>query len=266
MSIRAALAGPGWPRYFCRAMLGPEEEGGPEMTGRGSPPPAHPPAPATGRLPGPAAAALAALLVLGGTALGPTGCRPKDELIMAEWRDTFDRTDLGPGWRDTGGGYRIDGGRLAARGAHNHPVWLRKRLPDDVTIDVDAHPTSADGDIKLELYGDGSSFDPDRGGYVSTGYVLIFGGWRNTLSIICRGDEHGEGRKATRAEPKVVAGRTYHFTITRRAGLLDWKIDGQPFLAWQDPRPLGGPGHEYMAFDDWESEVFFDDLVIRPAR
>lgn len=215
-------------------------------------------------MPLPARALAAAMVTV--VALSVAGChRSQDELITGEWRDTFDRTDLGPLWRDTGGGYRIDGGRLAARGAHNHPVWLRKRLPADVTIEVDAHPTSADGDIKLELFGDGVSFDPDRGGYVSTGYVLIFGGWHNTLSIICRGDEHGEGRKATRSEPRVVPGHTYHFTITRRAGLLDWKVDGQPFLSWQDPQPLGGAGHEYLAFDDWESEVFFDDLVIRPA-
>ena len=31
---------------------------------------------------------------------------------------------------------------------------------------------SAAGDIKLELYGDGESFDHDRGAYTSTGYVL----------------------------------------------------------------------------------------------
>ena len=213
--------------------------------------------------PGAIARGMPLVLVLVSVLAGAAGCRPKEDLITTEWRDDFDRTELGPAWRDTGGGYRIDRGRLAARGGHNHPVWLRKRLPADVSIEVDAHPTSAEGDIKLELFGDGVSFDPDRGGYVSTGYVLIFGGWHNTLSIICRGNEHDEGRKVTRATPRVVADRTYHFWITRKAGLIDWKIDGQPFLAWQDPDPLGGAGHEYMAIDDWESEVFFDDLVIR---
>jgi farnesoic acid O-methyltransferase len=243
----------------------PAREDGREVSHRGRLLPVRADEPHRAR-PRPRAAVSAAVLALSLVALSAGGCRrSSDELITGEWRDGFDRAELGPLWRDTGGGYRIDGGRLAARGGHNHPVWLRKRLPDNVTIEVDAHPASTDGDIKLELYGDGASFDPDRGGYVSTGYVLIFGGWHNTLSIICRGDEHGEGRKATRSEPRVVPGRTYHFTITRRAGLLDWKIDGQPFLAWQDPRPLGGAGHEYLAFDDWESEVFFDNLVIRPV-
>jgi len=212
---------------------------------------------------GRAALVLAALATV---ALTSSGCRPKDELIVSEWSDSFDRAELGPSWRDTGGGYRIDNGRLAAAGAHNHPVWLRKRLPADVAIEVDVVANSPTGDIKLELFGDGASFDPDRGAYTSTGYVLIFGGWRNTLSIICRGNEHDEGRKVTRTEPQVVPGHSYHFLITRRAGLIDWQIDGVPFLAWQDPQPLGGRGHEYLAFDDWESEVFFDNLVIRPLR
>src|SRR4051812_17121152 len=93
------------------------------------------------------------LAALAGAALTSSGCRPKDELIVSEWSDSFDRADLGPSWRDTGGGYRIDNGRLAAAGAHNHPVWLRKRLPADVVIEVDAVANSATGDIKLELFG-----------------------------------------------------------------------------------------------------------------
>ena len=28
---------------------------------------------------------------------------------------------------------------------------------------------------------------------------------------------------------------------------------------------LAGGGHEYLAFDDWESDVTFDNLRIRPA-
>ena len=59
---------------------------------------------------------------------------------------------------------------------------------------------SPTGDIKLELFGDGESFDPDKGTYVSTGYVFIFGGWQNSLSVICRNNEHDDGRKAARAD------------------------------------------------------------------
>jgi hypothetical protein len=202
------------------------------------------------------------------------GCRARDEIISAPFFDGFERAPgtppaalgmLGPAWRDTGGDYRIIDGRLAARGAYNHPAWLRKRLPRDVTIELDVQSKSDAGDIKVELFGDGESFDPDRGGYVSTGYVLIFGGWRNSLSVICRNNEHDEGRKASRADRRVEIGRTYHFAITRKDGRIDWRVDGEPFLAWTDPQPLAGPGHEYFAVNDWEAEVYFDNLSIRPA-
>lgn len=205
-----------------------------------------------------------AVVALAGVAL-TAGCRPKDELIVSEWSDAFERAELGPDWRDTGGGYRIDHGRLAAQGAHNHPVWLRKRLPADVVVEVDAVASTAAGDIKLELFGDGASFDPDRGAYTSTGYVLIFGGWHNSLSVICKGNEHGEGRKASRADRKVVPDRTYHWSILRKDGLLSWKVDGEPFLSWQDPSPLGGTDHAYLAVNDWETRVSFDNFVVEPV-
>ena len=67
-----------------------------------------------------------------------------------------------------------------------------------------------------------------------------------------------------RPGPRVVPGRSYHWSITRHAGAIDWKIDGQPFLAWSDPEPLAGAGHEYLAVNDWQSEVSFDNLTVRP--
>jgi hypothetical protein len=204
-----------------------------------------------------AAAAALSLLALG-------GCRSKDPAITA-FTDAFERSDLGSDWLDTGGHYAVTQGKLVARDAYNHPAWLRKRLPRDVTIELDVQSQSTAGDIKVELFGDGASFDPDRGGYVSTGYVFIFGGWRNSLSVICRNNEHDDGRKAMRADRRVEVGRTYHFTITRKGGHLEWLVDGQPFLSWTDPQPLAGSGHEYFAVNDWESEVGFDNLAIKPA-
>ena len=95
--------------------------------------------------------------------------------------------------------------------------------------------------------------------------MLIFGGWHNTLSVICRQHEHDDGRKAERSDVRVEPGKKYHFTIARRGGTIDWAIDGRPFLAWTDPSPLAGPGHEYLAVNDWEADVTFDNLNIRPA-
>jgi hypothetical protein len=206
----------------------------------------------------------AALLVVG-LAAADAGCRAKDPAITGPFADDFERVDLGPTWNATSPQYRIAAGKLVISNGYNHPAWLRQKLPRDGVIELDVMSKSEAGDIKIELYGDGESFDPDKGSYTSTGYVLIFGGWHNSLSVICRLDEHDDGRKAERGDTHVQPGRSYHWTVTRRGSTIDWKIDGKPFLAWTDPEPLAGAGHEYLALNDWESEVSVDNLRIRPA-
>ena len=122
-----------------------------------------------------------------------------------------------------------------------------------------------DDDMKVEVFGDGQSFhrgDP-RAAYDATGYVLVMGGWRNTLSAIARMHEHAADR-VTRTEPRVVPGRKYHWTIRRQGRVLTWLVDGQPFLTLDDPDPLRGPAHRYFAVSGFESKVYFDNLKIRP--
>jgi hypothetical protein len=204
-------------------------------------------------------------ILLFAAGMAAAGCRAKDPGISAPFEDGFDRAELGPGWNATSPQYQLVGGKLSVKNAYNHPAWLRQRLPRDVVLDVDVSSKSAAGDIKLELYGDGESFDHDRAAYTSTGYVLVFGGWHNSLSVLCRIHEHDDGRKAQRSDVRVEPGRTYHWTVTRQGGTIDWKIDGQPFLNWTDPEPLAGPGHEYLAVNDWESDVSFDNLRIKPT-
>ena len=218
---------------------------------------------AGGYFPGMRGARLASFL---GLALAPLpACRAKVPLIDAPFTDDFDRAELGANWNATSNEYRIADGKLTVSNAHNHPAWLRRRLPHDVVVEVDALSKSPSGDIKLELFGDGESFDPDKGAYTSSGYVLIFGGWSNSLSVICRQEEHGAGRKAGRSDTRVEPNRSYHFTITRKGGALDWAVDGRPFLTWTDPEPLAGAGHEFLAVDDWEAPLTFDNLQIRSA-
>ena len=192
------------------------------------------------------------------------------QTIAAPFSETFDRAELGPDWLDTGNTARIKDGKLNLVNAHNHPVWLRRKLPRNVQIDFDAVSRSPAGDLKIELFGDGESFDPDKGRYDPTSYMIVMGGWHNSKSIISRLGEHDEAVKAARdrqgAEPLVTLGRSYHFTITRRGGLIDWKIDGAPYLSWDDPEPLAGPGHEFFAVNDWEADVSFDNLTIRPLE
>ncbi len=202
---------------------------------------------------------------LSGLALAAAaGCHARTPAIDGQFTDEFERAEVGSAWNATSPAYRVEGGQLEVSNAYNHPAWLRRRLPPDAVIELDVTSKSPAGDIKVELYGDGESFDPDKGSYDSTGYVLIFGGWHNSLSVICRLEEHGAGRKAQRADVKVTPGQRYHFTITRKNGAIDWAIDGQPFLSWTDPAPLAGPTHEYFAVNDWEADVAFDNLRIRP--
>ena len=49
--------------------------------------------------------------------------------IEQSYADTFDRAGIGPDYNQTGTGYRIKDGALNARGAHNRPLWLGRKLP-----------------------------------------------------------------------------------------------------------------------------------------
>jgi hypothetical protein len=194
-------------------------------------------------------------------------CKPKVQEIEEPFTDHFDRGELGADWHDTGSNARLTDGKLNLSKAYNHPVWLRRKLPRDVQIDFEVTSHSPSGDIKVEIFGDGQSFDNDKGRYDPTGYMIVFGGWNNRKSIIGRLGEHDSAVKAQRDrqgdEPLVIPGKKYHFTIIRKSGLIDWKIDGATYLSWNDPDPLDGPGHEFFAINDWESEVVFDNLSIR---
>ena len=191
-------------------------------------------------------------------------CKVKDPPpVTEEWKDGFERGDIDGDSFQSGKGYNLVAGHLSARGAHNHPLWLRKKLPHDVRIEFDCWSNEDRGDIKVELFGDGHSYDPDAGRYTATGYEVIFGGWYNAKSIIARLDEHGKDmveNTTVKVEPK----RHYHWTIERVGKKLTWSIDQQPFLVYDDPQALEGNGHEYFGFNNWETDTWFDNLVITP--
>jgi hypothetical protein len=176
------------------------------------------------------------------------------------FRDDFDREQLGPSWFASGEGASIEEGKLVVQDLRNHPVWLTLALPGDVRVEFDAWAQSEEGDIKVELAGDGRSFATTMN-YVATGYVLVFGGWNNTLSAIARQDEHGRDRVTT-TEFKVQEGKRYHFVLTRTGAELHWEIDGQEVLTLEDAEPLRGEGHDHFAFSGWEAKTRFDNLII----
>ena len=199
-----------------------------------------------------------------GDGFAPVAAAP--EPAAGPFADDFQRTQLGPNWLATDpAAASIQQGALVLEKAHNHPVWLKKPLPDNVVIDLDVWTDSPEGDMKVEVFGDGQSFfrgDP-RAAYDATGYVLVMGGWRNSLSAIVRQQEHGPDR-VTRADPKVVPGKKYHWTIRREGPVLTWLVDGQPFLKLEDKDPLRGPAHRYFGLSGWESKVNFDNLRVTP--
>ena len=190
---------------------------------------------------------------------------PEPPPIAAAWSDDFERSELGSDWRATGGGYQLVNGAVNAQGAFNHPLWLRKKLPRDAAVELDVWSTSPEGDIKVELYGDGRSYDPDKGGYLATGYVAVMGGWKNSKSQIARLDEHGKD-VAARAQPRVEPNKRYHWKLVRKSGHLDWYVDDMatPFLSLDDPQPLEGAGHEYFAINNWQTDTWFDNVRVSP--
>ncbi len=182
---------------------------------------------------------------------------PQRKLVF---EDRFDRTELGSDWLDTGGRYRIVDGELRAQGARNKPLWLKRKLPRNAQVEFTARSMSPAVDIKVELWGDGTS-KAIKASYTATSYVVVLGGWNNSRSIIARMNEHGKDRKV-RTEPKGVPGKRYRFSIHRKDNLFSWSLNGDSFLEMDDPNPLEGPGHEYFAVNNWESEVFFDDIAV----
>ena len=222
----------------------------------------------------PFALALAFALTPGCTCEDNSAARTPLPAITAPYSDNFDRAALGDDWHSTssegssdgaGEAYQIVGGELVVARAYNHPLWLDRPIPRDATIEFDCWSNDDAGDLKVEIWGDGKSFATgDRtAAYTSTAYNFIFGGWHNTLSTLARMHEHGEDRQ-TRNAPRVEKGRKYHWTIDRNGGHIDWKIDGQLFLTYDDPQPLDGEHHRYFAINDWEAELHFDHLKITP--
>ena len=204
----------------------------------------------------------------GGAGSGGTAVAEEQEPppIAEPFVENFETGQLDPTlWNPTSGDYSVEDGALLVRNARNHPLWLRRPLPCDVQLDFTTWSDSPDGDIKVEVMGDGASYDPDQGAYLSTGYVFIFGGWRNSLSTIARMDEH-QARLTVDERTRVEQGRKYRWSIRFIGGTIEWSIDGQPFLRAEDPEPLCGPGHHHFAVDDWAVPVHFDDLSITPLE
>lgn len=181
---------------------------------------------------------------------------------------------LGPNWRQAQTtAWKIENGKLCGRGAKNHGVWLERPIPINARIEFDATTFSPEGDLKAEVWGDGQSAATSVSYTNATSYLTVFGGWKNSLHVLARINEHGTDRKEiridkdsddTRQHP-VALGQSYRFKIERNDGkTVRWSVNGVEYLKYEDAEPLVGIGHDHFGFNDWEAKVCFDNVRVTP--
>lgn len=197
----------------------------------------------------------------------------QDPLLETTFQDNFQRESLGDDWFSTSTAWKVRAGQLCGEGARNRPVWLTRRLPTNARIEFDATSHSPEGDLKVEVWGDGQSGATGTSYSNATSYLVILGGWKNQLHVLARLDEHAPNRKSLAVDPTgatlaarpVKMNRAHHFKIERAdARTVRWLVDDIEILELADPEPLDGPSHDHFAFNDWEAPVCFDNLVITP--
>lgn len=202
---------------------------------------------------------------------------PLDEaalpVLSEPFKDDFERDAIGDAYYATGNAFRIEAGRLCVKGARNHPLWLRHRLPLNARIQVEAEAASSDGDIKLEAWGDGRAAAKGVSYVDATSYLAIFGGWKNRFHVLARLDEHAANRHELVIEPgsddprqqPVVPGHRYRLKLERTDGhTLRFWADDVEIASLNDAQPLAGARHDHFAFNDWEAPVCFDQLLVEP--
>lgn len=198
---------------------------------------------------------------------------PSSSPLTEPFEDSFEREALGEDWKATSPVWRIEDGKLCGRRARNHPVWLSYALPTNVRIEFDAVSDSPEGDLKVEVFGDGKSAAQGVSYNDATSYLAIFGGWKNSYHVLARLNEHASDRPQIRIEPgadderaqPVVPGQVYRFKIERADGkTIKWWVDDVLMFSFQDPHPLLGKGHDHFGFNDWEARVCFDNVRVTP--
>lgn len=193
------------------------------------------------------------------------------EVISGSYEDDFERDALGADWLALSPAWKLSAGRLCVRGAKNRGIWLQKKLPTNARIEFDAYADSAEGDLKVELWGDGKSGATGTSYGDATSYLAILGGWKNTKHVFARLDEHGDDRLELDIDKTadderllpVSQGQPYRFQIERSDGrTVEWSVGGLSYFVFRDPEPLSGEGHEHLGFNDWDVPVCFDNLRI----
>ena len=154
--------------------------------------------------------------------------------------------------------WRVLDGKLHAQEVHNAALWMKTALPEgDVRVSFVATALTKEGDVKCEFLGDGV--------HHQSGYILINGGWKNTVRAIARQDEHGEDRhddyrcQRTPHKKCIPAHQPQVWVIERRGQRIDWYIDGVFTLSYRDHNFING---RYFGFNNWSAHTQFDDLKV----
>lgn len=202
-----------------------------------------------------------------------TPVRKDKEAPVPVFTDDFERSSLGSEWFATSEAWKIENGRVCATDARNHPLWLKRKIPVNARVEVEAVALSPEGDLKIEVWGDGRSFAEGTSYSDATSYLFVFGGWKNTLHVLARLDEHdGErleipivaGSEDEQAQP-AQPGQTYRLSVERKNGAtVTFAVNGARYFEYTDEQPLAGTNHDHFAFNAWSAPVCFDNLTITP--
>ncbi len=200
--------------------------------------------------------------------------RPRDDKPQDKPAPAEDKTNIGPNWTQAQtNAWHIEDGWLCVENAHNHGIWFSRPIPINARIEWDVKGDSPEGDLKAELWGDGRGFAKGNSYNDATSYLAILGGWKNTLHVLARLDEHKEDRKVVRVDkdsddPRqrpVMRGQIYHIKVERNdAKTVRYYVDTLLMATFLDAEPLMGPGHDHFGFNDWEAKVCFDNVKITP--
>jgi hypothetical protein len=188
------------------------------------------------------------------------GCLPKqdagaEQAPAAPFSDDFNRAELGERYKKSGGTWAIVDGQLHSSGEKNIPLWLDVPLSKNVRVEFTTLSASPAVDTKIEIFGDGLRHE--------SGYIVIMGGWSNTISTIARLDEHEKTRVEKRTKWK--QNQRYRWKVERTDGkTLSFYLDDELVLAYDDAGPLFGPRNNKLGFTNWASDVYYDDLTITP--
>lgn len=166
----------------------------------------------------------------------------------------FDSAQLGAPFKPHPRARIVDGWLRLENIKNVPPVWLAEPLPASVRVEFDARALTPEGDIKVEIFGDGNSHE--------SGYIVVHGAHKNVEDWMARLGEH-KPDALKRPSSGVEQGRVYHWALVRmNDGELRWFIDGEPFMSYPDKQPLTGAQHAYFAFNNWVAPVEFDNLRI----